>query len=513
MKSDRLRQEFSSLESVEAPELLPEIAQRIELIPVDARPDGPGSRTRMGQVILAFGVLGGVIAGVLVLARVLPTDTADRNLAGAGPIPENAIVLGIIENGLTRLYVIEEDGSGFTGPTANGSPLAIPGYSVNVSPDASRATFVRAGGQERGVWVSRIDGSEAVRLTEATPNGDENPVWSPDGGVIVFSRNRVGHHELFTINADGSNLTQITSNDIGQDAEPAWSPDGSSIVFTRNSGGPIDLWIVGTDGSTERQLTQFEDQSGSPPSDPDWSPDGARIVFAAAPPGADREDVTLPPRDLWAIDADGTNLTRLTDTPEDDINPRWSPDGKAILFQASASRDPAGVDLRGRYSLSLLELPTGRMRSLQAPTGSLFDTAGLQWLRQQGVDTPEPATVTVPDVTGLSREQAVAQLESLGLIIQVAVTAAEDIPEGLVASQDPAPGTSVDAGTNVMIVIGVGPPAPVPTATKESGARTAWDASKRRTGFRARTSRTSFPDPSIAGGSRRPFSRSKTGAT
>jgi hypothetical protein len=187
---------------------------------------------------------------------------------------------------------------------------------------------------------------------------------------------------------------QITSNDVGQDVEPAWSPDGSSIVFTRNSGGPIDLWIVNVDGSVERQLTRFEDQSSSAPSDPDWSPDGSRIVFAAAAPGAERKDHRDPPRDLWVIDADGTNLTRLTDTPQDEIDPSWSPDGEAIAFLSSSSQVPAGIDLRGPYSPAIVELSSGTIRSLQAPMGSLIDTS-LQWLRPGSVDTPEPMPAEV----------------------------------------------------------------------------------------------------------------------
>jgi PASTA domain len=69
---------------------------------------------------------------------------------------------------------------------------------------------------------------------------------------------------------------------------------------------------------------------------------------------------------------------------------------------------------------------------------------------------PESGTVLVPDITGLSLEAALGQLESLGLTIRVTLSAAEDIPEGLVASQDPAPGTSVDAGTTVTIIVGEG---------------------------------------------------------
>jgi hypothetical protein len=69
---------------------------------------------------------------------------------------------------------------------------------------------------------------------------------------------------------------------------------------------------------------------------------------------------------------------------------------------------------------------------------------------------PESGTVLVPDVTGLSQEEAGGQLESLGLTIRVTLTAAEGTPEGLVASQDPAPGTSVNAGATVTIVISEG---------------------------------------------------------
>lgn len=69
---------------------------------------------------------------------------------------------------------------------------------------------------------------------------------------------------------------------------------------------------------------------------------------------------------------------------------------------------------------------------------------------------PVADAVIVPDVVGLSRKEAVGQLESLGLTVAVALTASEDTQAGTIASQDPAPGTSVDAGTTVRIVISEG---------------------------------------------------------
>jgi hypothetical protein len=69
---------------------------------------------------------------------------------------------------------------------------------------------------------------------------------------------------------------------------------------------------------------------------------------------------------------------------------------------------------------------------------------------------PVADAVLVPDVTGLSREKGVAQLEGLGLTVAVALTTYEDTQAGTIASQDPTAGTSVDAGTTVRIVISEG---------------------------------------------------------
>jgi hypothetical protein len=78
------------------------------------------------------------------------------------------------------------------------------------------------------------------------------------------------------------------------------------------------------------------------------------------------------------------------------------------------------------------------------------------YVRSDATLPPVADAAIVPDVIGLSRDQAVAQLEDLGLAVAVALGASQDTPERLVASQDPAPGTSVDAGTTVTIVISEG---------------------------------------------------------
>ena len=386
MKADHMRRELSRIDRIDAPDLLSDIQRRTELGAPSVEPKALGPRTGFGRVALVLGVVTAVVASSLVLSRVFPDG--EPATPGGGDLV-GSIVLGIRDDGgVTRLYVVEPDGSGSREIGSLGSEARIRGASVSISPDGTRAAFIRFGEDDRGLWVSNVDGSDAVRLSEATPNSDFEPAWSPDGTKIVFSRNRVGHGELFVIDADGSNLTQITTNEVGQDASPAWSPDGSRITFARNSGGPVDIWVVDAVGGNEGQLTTFSEKESGGPDYPDWSPDGRRIVFAAVAPNAASGDSPLKPHDLWMIDADGSNLTRLTDTPEDEIHPRWSPDGGSVVYLIGAGVDPTTVDIRGPYRTAILDVVTGETRSLDAPTGNVVETT-LQWIRTTPLQTAE----------------------------------------------------------------------------------------------------------------------------
>ena len=64
----------------------------------------------------------------------------------------------------------------------------------------------------------------------------------------------------------------------------------------------------------------------------DWSADGSRIVFERqSSPNTPGYDF-----DLWIVDADGTNLRRLTEVPNLNVwNPSWSPNGKQVAYHAT----------------------------------------------------------------------------------------------------------------------------------------------------------------------------------
>lgn len=87
-----------------------------------------------------------------------------------------------------------------------------------------------------------VDGANPHQLTHH-PDGDSHPRWSPDGQRILFSSDRDGDADIWTIGVDGTGLRKLTSMP-GVEARGSWSPDGSRVVFQWEG----DLWLVASRG-------------------------------------------------------------------------------------------------------------------------------------------------------------------------------------------------------------------------------------------------------------------------
>src|SRR3954470_1592385 len=186
-------------------------------------------------------------------------------------------------------------------------------------------------------------GLPQVQLTEVRPD-DGQSAWSPDGRRIAFKSRRNGNNELYVMNADGSDETRLTNSFRGSEGQPFWSPDGRRLLYRKTPDNPItqdaDIWQIDVDPVNPNPRTVLE-RAGDERY-PSYSPDGSKIVFRG---DTDRVDHSGD-EELYVMDADGTNIVRLTDNAIFDSAPAFSPDGTKLAFESARdSGDPLKLDI------------------------------------------------------------------------------------------------------------------------------------------------------------------------
>ena len=175
------------------------------------------------------------------------------------------------------------------------------------------------------IYSMHPDGSDQVRLTNTPDERELSPSSSPDGNKILYTH-RQGpsdfyESKVYVMNADGTNRVNLSRAD-SFDEYPAWSPDGSRIAFANSGDSGYDIWVMNADGTAPENLTNTSTAFEGLPV---WSPDGARILF----PTFSEADTTH----LDVMNSDGSGRTRLyTDNPANPWAPSWSPDGLRIAF-------------------------------------------------------------------------------------------------------------------------------------------------------------------------------------
>jgi Tol biopolymer transport system component/predicted Ser/Thr protein kinase len=299
------------------------------------------------------------------------------------------------------LYLAQRDGSGARKVVDVGGFVLGPRF----SPDGSRLRFTiqSLSSLSFSLWEVAVNGTG---LRPLLPGWHQEPgeccgSWTTDGRYFFFSAHRNGRSDIWALEEKSGLLhkksqlpLQVTSGPLNYSAAVA-SPDRSRLFVIGEqpraelqrhdsklkqfvpylggiSAGEIDfsrdgqwiaykaypddtLWRSRVDGSEKLQLS-------SPPmitSMPRWSPDGKQIVFVGASPGA--------PGKLFLVSSEGGSPEELL--PADKKNeddPQWSPDGSSLLFAQYAQF--AGGD-PSNYSIQKVDLRTRQLSAFPGSTG------------------------------------------------------------------------------------------------------------------------------------------------
>ncbi|MGH8026261.1 MAG: winged helix-turn-helix domain-containing protein, partial [Pseudoxanthomonas sp.] len=205
-----------------------------------------------------------------------------------------------------------------------------PGREVNanLSPDGAMVAYEQIDAKGYSTIVLQTTVHVPPRPLTSTPAGysDTMPVWSPDGRTIAFARfDADSHCQIMLIAATGGNERKIADCFAGSAASYDWTPDGSGLLMgleTKLPGersSPLRLLDI---ASGQWKALDYSISEGDIDIDPRYSPDGRWIVF--------RRAISL--SDLWKMPAAGGTPQRLTHVKSDIRGWDWLPDGSGLVF-------------------------------------------------------------------------------------------------------------------------------------------------------------------------------------
>ncbi len=162
-------------------------------------------------------------------------------------------------------------------------------------------------------------------------------------GDAVVASNRSGAYGLYQFRgAAGDTLVPLLV-DGAANVQAVYSPDRTRLVFSSNRGGSYDLFVVDADG---KNLSRITSDPGNE-SEPRWIPDGSRIVYTLTPAGG------LP--QIRSVGTAGQDDRLMTGPPHGNQSPALSHDGRQLAFVSN--RD-------GNQEIYLADLPSGVPRRL-----------------------------------------------------------------------------------------------------------------------------------------------------
>jgi dipeptidyl aminopeptidase/acylaminoacyl peptidase len=276
---------------------------------------------------------------------------------------------------------------------------------AQISPDGKWVAYTVGFGEFKQdafinqIWLAQTESGRTFQLTRGEKSSI-NPRWSPDGQWLAFLSNRQeDKNQIFLINPLGGEAQQLTKSETAI-GNFAWSEDGKTIAYTateptaqrakdrkdylddydvvREGYSYVHLWTMNVAEAMKaplvgKQRTKKKDFSVDSFS---WSPDGSSIVFGATLNPDLIQGVTS---DIYLLRLADDSVKKIVDLPGPDSGPRFSPDGKQIVFSSAMGNK---IFFASNSRLAVISIDGGKPRSI---TDTFDENPGLLEWKADGI--------------------------------------------------------------------------------------------------------------------------------
>ncbi len=217
-------------------------------------------------------------------------------------------------------------------------------------PPAAAGLFVyectEEGKEDEDLCVAPVSGGAGRHLTQDGAT-DLSPRWMPDGRRVLFSSNRSGEYQLWTVTEGEGSVSRVRESGAREwQSDP--SPDGARIAFLSNADGAQSLRVSTTGVVEAREALRRKRRVVL--GNPHWSPDAERIVFSSNEGNLGHH--------VYLVELGNGLVRRLSSLANGACEPRFSRDGKRVVHVRRSHTSPE------RSSIVEHDLATGTERVL-----------------------------------------------------------------------------------------------------------------------------------------------------